>query len=281
MALIPDKKNGSDALITLWNEGVAFLVVGILSFIYHKKVEKKKLPLNEKKGKIKFVLLGTLAGAVIPVIFTALMYITKHFEFGGFNKVPKLWMWIIAIFLNALWNELLLRGYLFRLYKKFYGFVFATVVTTLLFISMNHEIFGIGKKFAAIIILFNILMCFVLEYWGSVVFTVFARFSYSFIGAFLLGSATFGEKYPLLANITFSGKKGLAGGKYIVEGSTLTLIFLIIGVAALFTLKYKLWQYFTKEKLLYYKEFIKYHVSVIFNRIRWFFKKIKLRLQHR
>lgn len=282
--VLPQHKTGRAEVINLRNEGAVCLLLLVLTFIFHKIVEKKKFPFKKGICNLKFLPLGILAGAVIPLVFTVVMRITKGYNFDGFNKIPKLWMWILAVFLSALWNELLLRGYLFRLYKKHYGFLMSTVITTALFISMNHEILKFSKKNLAIIILFNILLCFLLEITNSVIFTVFARFTYTFISGMMFGSAYLLTGYPRLAKYTFSGKDKLTGGKYLLEGSTITLIALIVIVSIIFIFKYKAWQYLSKKKIKSYiaaiKHFfriIKFYINVHFTRTVWFFKKLTRR----
>lgn len=282
--VLPELKTRGVEVSNLWKECTACVLLLLLTLIFHRIVEKNKFPIKKGICNLKYLPLGVLAGAVIPVVFTVVMRITKGYNFDGFNKVPKLWMWILAIFLSALWNELLLRGYLFRLYKKHYGFLMSTIITTALFISANHEILKFPKKNLAIIILFNVLLCFLLEITNSVVFTVFARFSYTFISGMLFGSHYLLTDYPRLAKYSFSGKTKFTGGEYLLEGSRITLIVLIVTVSLIFIFKYKAWQYLSKRKFKSYiaaiKHFfavLKFHINVHFTRTVWFFKKITRR----
>lgn len=284
LTVLPERKTGTTEIINLWNEATACILLLALTFIFHKVVEKNKFPIKKGIRNLKFLPLGLLAGAAIPVIYTVIMRITKGYNFDGFNKVPKLWLWILAIFLSALWNELLLRGYLFRLYKKHYGFLMSTIITTALFISMNHEILKFPKANLAIIILFNVLLCFLLEITNSVIFTVCARFSYTFISGMMFGSKYLFTDYPRLSKYSFSGKPKFTGGEYLLEGSNITLIVLIITVSLIFILKYKAWQYLSKKKLKSYiasiKHFfavLKFHINVHITRTAWFFKRITRR----
>ena len=174
LTLIPDRKAGSEAVAALWREGTACVLLLALTVIFHRIVEKRKFSIKKGLCNLKFLPLGILAGAVLPLLYTLAMRCFKAYNFDGFNKVSKLWIWIAAILLNALWNELLLRGYLFRIYKRHFGFIVATVITTALFIAMNHEILKADRKYFAIIIMLNVLLCFLLEFSNSVIFTVFA-----------------------------------------------------------------------------------------------------------
>ncbi len=289
IALIPDFKTENAAYLTLWREGMAFLVIAVISNFFYRRFEKEKIPkaikkANKKnkvktkrnrKGRFKFSVLGLLCGAVIPVLFTVAMRVLKSYNFVCFNKIPQIWIWIIAIFFNAVAGELLIRGYLFRLYKKHYGFIFASITTTLLFLSMHLEIFDINNKYAAIIILLSILLCFLYEYTHSIYFTIFARFSYCLISGFIFGGNLFVEKYPVFGNYVFKGKTALTGGELMVEGSNLTLIFLSVIVFIMFALKYRIWQYFTKQKLQLYIKNIKSFAIEIKDFVVYIFLRIK------
>ena len=267
ISLIPDIKTENTALLSLWREGVSLAVIVLFTLIFLKKVEKKKLPLKQKKGNFGHAFKGILIGAVLPLTVLGIMWLLKSFTFSGFNKVSDWWFILPAILCNAVAGELLIRGYLFSLYKKHYGFIFTAVTTTLLFLSMNLEILKADKIYAAVIILLNILLCFVLDYGGSPVTTVFARFIYSLLSGFIIGGKLFGEAYPVLGKSTFSDKALINGGEYKIEGSIITLIILSLTVFIMLTVKYKLWRYLSKAYIRYYISSIKKFFGSIPKRI--------------
>ncbi len=224
MSLLPALKLKNPALLKLATEGMFFGFVLFISLIFVLAIEKRKIKIGVGKRKIKSFLIGAVSGIAIPVICVAVIALFKGFDLSGFNKTPHLYYWIPALLLNAITTELFLRGYLFSLYKKHYGFLFSTVVTTLLSLSLNTEIFKLNKIFIANIILLNLLLCFLREYTDSVVATVTARFFYSLLSCLLLGSLTLSGEYPTLLKATFKGKALLTGGEYGIEGSLIVLI---------------------------------------------------------
>lgn len=268
ISLIPDIKTENTALLTLWREGMALAVIIIFTVFFLKAVEKKKLRLKQKKGNFAPAFKGILIGAALPLAVLGIMWILKSFTFSGFNKVSDWWFILPSILCNAIAGELLIRGYLFSLYKKHYGFIFSAITTTLLFLSMNLEIFKIGKIYTAVIILLNIFLCFVLEYGGSPVITVFARFIYSLLSGFIIGGKLFDETYPVLGKSTFSGKALINGGEYKIEGSIITLIILSLTVVIMLTVKYKLWRYLSKAYIRIYISSVKKFFGSIPNRMR-------------
>ncbi len=270
VTFIPDIKTKSDAVLTLWHESKLLMVVLFLTVFFLFFVEKRKMRLIPKKGKIKSFFLGAMFGLVLPIVVLLIMWLFKSFRFSGFNKVSELWIWISAVFINALGYELLLRGYLFKLYRKHHGFLFATFFTTALFLCLNTELFTLPKSFIATIIIMNLLLCFLADYTQNPISNIMAHFCYVLVSGFAFGGKLFIEKYPLLGKFAFSGKPLINGGEYQIEGSIITLIIVSVLVAFLFVKKYTLWKYLSKKYIISYMDGIK----AFFLNLKGFAKRI-------
>ncbi len=237
---LPELSASSNALAALYNEALRFMILAVLTFVYLRYVEKKKLTLSTGKTKFKHIITGIGAGLSLPAVVVAVMLLLKNITFSGVNKINYLYFWIPALLLNAIAGELLYRGYLFKLYKKHYGFLVAAVITTLLFTINNLEIFEKGAVFAANIILLNILLCLLLEFTGSVAVNITARFIYTFLSTFMLGSLNLPIEYPTFLKVAFSGNTLLGGGENRLEGSVILLLLSSVIVVLLLNKKYKL-----------------------------------------
>ena len=227
--ILPTIKIGNVALLKLSFEGFQMLFIILLTFIFIKWVEKKSIKLPSKKKKVKQVMFGLFLGAVLPVITVAVMISTKSFKFEGINEVKYLYFWLPALLFNAITTEYLLRGYLFQLYKREYGVIASVVITTLLYISLNFHILKMGKIEMATLIVFNILLCVLLELTSSMVVTISVRFFYSLLSTFALGSLPLSEGYPALLKYKLSGNSFITGGANGIEGSIIPLT--VIGLA--------------------------------------------------
>lgn len=227
--ILPTIKTENTALLKLFTEGVQLIFIIILTWIFIKWVEKKSIKLPSKKKKVKQVMFGLFLGAVLPVITVAVMVSTKSFKFEGINEVKYLYFWLPALLFNAITTEYLLRGYLFQLYKREYGVIASVVITTLLYISLNFHILKMGKIEMATLIVFNILLCVLLELTSSMVVTISARFFYSLLSTFALGSLPLSEGYPALLKYKLSGNSFITGGANGIEGSIIPLT--VIGLA--------------------------------------------------
>lgn len=233
---LPDIKTESPAILTLWREGVFFAVVLAFTLVFIKLVERKGIKVFNHKNKLRHYSLGLIT-AIIPLGITVLcLWVFKMLRFNGANKIDGMLFWLIALLLNAAANELLLRGYLFKLYRKYYSLPVVTAIVTALFISLNINIFSAGVIYAANMLLTNIILCLLAEYSYSLLAPIAAHFFYNLISSFVFGSLTVSKDYPTLLNILWSGNKYLSGGDSKIEGSII-LLALNLALCAYFIIK--------------------------------------------
>ena len=118
--------------------------------------------------------------------------------------------------------------------------------------------------------------------------SIFANFNFSFASVMLLGYKVSSMEYPKLLNLKLEGKEKYIGGEFLIMGSKITLIAFSAIIITWFIFKYKVWQYFTKQKIKFYiysikKEFIDF-IDDIKNtkyRIKRSFGKLKLLFSRR
>lgn len=255
LSVLPEFKFKNAALNNLCNMALCAVILIVFTVVFLKIVEKKTLRLSAHPKKSAF-LKGIGIGILFPAVILGIMFLFKVVSFSPFQKpekITELFYYTGALFCCSLACELLLRGYLFRLYKKHYGFLFSTVVTTLLFISFNLEIFKTGKIYSANIILINILLCFLLEYTRSFAAVVLARFFYSVITCIVLGTVSTSSQYPVFFNLVFSGKKLITGPENGFEASIITLIITSVITILLLNRKYNLLSR-SKDTVIYLKK---------------------------
>ena len=235
---IPDIKTENSALLTLWRDGIYLAVVLVFTLFFIRVVGKSRLRVFNFKNKLRHYSLGLIT-AIIPLAVTLLpLLIFKSLKLNGAQKISGIVFWLIALLFEAAANELLLRGYLFKLYRKYYSLPAVTVVVTLLFISLNINIFSHGVIYTLNMLVTNIILCLLAEYSYSLLAPITARFFYNLISGFLLGSYTLSSEYPAVINTLWSGNRYLAGGDMKLEGS-LILLGANIAVCAFFIKRLK------------------------------------------
>ncbi len=234
---LPVFSGENTALTVLKNSVLPFAVVAILSLVFVLAVEKEKIKIS-LGGFFKNIYRGTVSGIVLPAVVVGIAFILRKVKFGSFTLPKGLAFWLISLLVSAITTELLIRGYLFKLYKKEYSFEVATILTTLLYLSIDITLFFQSKIFIANIILLNILLCFILEYTGSRIATVFARFFFLVINCLLFGIEYPLKGYPVLWNISFSQGKLFGSGEFGILSSLLVLILLSAVTAYTINKKY-------------------------------------------
>lgn len=223
--IIPKIKTSSAVLNALFVEGVSFAAAALFTFIFVRLVERGRLRVFNTKNKMRHYSLGLLAG-VVPIAVTAVpLFLFKLLSFNGVNigKPSEILMWIAAVFFNAAATELLLHGYLFKLYRKYYSLPVVTAVITVLYISMNIYIFSDGVIYTLNLLLFNVMLCLLSEYTRSFLAPLTARFFYNAVSSLLLGSLKIAKDYPPVINALYSGNKLFSGGDMKLEGSIIML----------------------------------------------------------
>jgi len=236
---LPEVTASNAALLKLKQEAIIMGVPLVLTLVYFFLVEKRKLGVPINRHVFKSIGWGLFSGIVPIGVTVGALFILKKLKFTGIEKPEHIWFWLAAMLCNTIAAELLLRGYLFKLFKKHYGFMFSAIVTTMLFLSIDIKLFDEGKIYIANIILLNFLLCLILEYSGSIVSTIIARFFYTGISCYLFGSIQLTGGYPTLLKYSLSGKKLFTGGEYGLEGSLVTLIVLGLFAAVLLIYKYR------------------------------------------
>lgn len=234
ISLLPQLKSENVALLKLMQEALTVTVPLFLSIVFYRFVEKRQVGVPVGKKKFKSAMKGLGIGFLIAGICVGLFWALGFLKFTGFGSLKYIYFWLGALLCSAIAEELLLRGYLFNLYRTQYGLLFATVVTTMFFLSLNLVLFSKPKIYIAVVILLNILLCLLLDCTNSVFTTIFARFMYTAISCLLFGGLYSNQGYPVILKTAFSGKELFNGSIYKLEGSLIT--FIVLSVILLLTL---------------------------------------------
>lgn len=140
------------------------------------------------------------------------------------QAVPMLWLWLVALFLNTIMQELLVRGYLYRLIQRRANTVLAAIVTTALFLFCHGGALEAGWLPCANIVLMSLFVTAVLEVTGSLVAPILIHFIWNSVGGILLGGVSLADDYPHLYSVTMHGNALISGGAFKIEGSLVVLV---------------------------------------------------------
>lgn len=222
VGVIPVPTCKEPAVWRFWAECIPFGCIVLINLSFW-LIEKRKIPVFTLRKPGRCMAAGFLAGLVwlaVPVMILTAAGVL-HLERG--EPVSMLWLWLLSVLLNAAMQELLVRGYLYRLIRDKYHAAAAAAVTTALFTLMHGGILEAGPVPVLNVLTMSLLMTLVLEYTGSLLTPVIMHFLWNSIGAVLLGGVCLAEDYPHVFHAVFAGEAWLSGGAYKLEGSAAVL----------------------------------------------------------
>ena len=234
VSFLPLSSSEEPAIWRLWAEIMPLLSIIAFTFVFW-LIEKKTVKLHLFENPVKGVILGTVTGIVWLAIPVLLMYIAKSIHFNGTNSISLFSVWVLAVFLNVIMQELLVRGYLYQMIKQKHNVIAASVITTALFTALHGGAFEAGVIPVLNVLTMSLLMTVILEYSGSIIAPTVMHFLWNGIGALVLGGVSLADDYPSLLVTTFTGNGILSGGVCKIEGSIIVLsINLILIVFSIF-----------------------------------------------
>ena len=234
VSFLPLSSSEEPAIWRLWAEIMPLLSIIAFTFVFW-LIEKKTVKLHLFENPVKGVILGTVTGIVWLAIPVLLMYIAKSIHFNGTNSISLFPVWVLAVFLNVIMQELLVRGYLYQMIKQKHNVIAASVITTALFTALHGSAFEAGVIPVLNVLTMSLLMTVILEYSGSIIAPTVMHFLWNGIGALVLGGVSLADDYPSLLVTTFTGNEILSGGVCKIEGSIIVLsINLILIVFSIF-----------------------------------------------
>lgn len=229
----PQFVSNKDYLLRLYWETAPLIVTILMTIIFTKIVERKntiKIPIF--KNSIGTIIFGIVVGVlwIGMVLLVALGMDILHIE--KITYPPNLFIWILAIFLNTIMQELLVRGYMFSLLTREYNLPVAIIITTIIFTFMHGVAFHAGILALINIVTASILLSLALVYKKGLCAPILIHFFWNSIGR-LCGIVSLPNDYPIILKTTISGSNLISGGKSGIEGSIIVLTVncvLIIGL---------------------------------------------------
>ena len=238
-AILPLSSSENPAIWRLWAEITPLLAILVFTYIFW-IVEKKTVMLQLFNNPLKGIILGGVTGIVWLGISVLIMLATGIIRFEGKNSVPMFIVWMVATFLNVIMQELLVRGYLYQMFKQKHNIVAATIITTALFTLLHGGAFEAGVIPVLNVLTMSLLMTVILEYSGTIIAPIIMHFLWNGIGALVLGGVSLADDYPNLLNMKFSGNEILSGGVCKMEGSIIVLFVNVILIVVFMYMKNRL-----------------------------------------
>lgn len=144
-------------------------------------------------------------------------------------------IWVLALTLNAAFQEYLVHGWGFDVLDRGCGPVAATIITTVVFTLLHPGAFEVGPLAVACIAAFGVLIALLRLVSGGLLAPTLIHAVWNVLGGIGLGLVTLADDYPHVLNGALSGSPLLASGMGL-ESSLTTLVILLATSAVLLVL---------------------------------------------
>lgn len=195
-------------------------------------------------NSVKQICLAFLAGLVSGFLWFALSFgLLVLFDFANFTSVSSvslLLVWVSACFINAVFQEMLVRGQIFDWLAGGKGVIFATITTTIVFTLFHPGAFLMGPIAIIQIVAASIFLTLIRLITRGLSAPIAAHAIWNILGGIVFGVVSLADDYPKIIETDLIGPWFISGGSMGLEGSAITL-FVTCGLCALmFALMYRM-----------------------------------------
>ena len=242
VSFVPDIPTDNQALTQLWREFVLIAVLAVLTALFIAAFEKKhKLSINILPKGAYMLPVCFLTGAALVCVPVIVLLRLEFLKFFGRNYVDTMFAWLFALLLNVAAQELFVRGYIYRVFRRDFNPLAAMFVSAALFTLLHAGVFSTGFIAPLSIIMMSVALTLIMELTDSLLAAVAADFAWNFVGGALGGLVMLPPYYPSLFNCEFIRDGIFAGNGAYIEGSVITLAANMIAVIVLLVLLKRKW----------------------------------------
>ena len=219
--------------------GIASSIIAIFSYIvlYRYYENREVTELSTKKFGAN-IFLGLLIGIVLQTLTILFIYIKGGYEIASINKFVYVLPALTMAFTSAIFEEILLRGIIFRIIEEKLGSYIALIISALIFGGL-HFANPNGSLVASLSLAIQagILLGASYMYSRSLWLPIGLHFAWNFMQSGIYGATVSGHKADKsLITPEISGADWFTGGEFGPEGSIQATIFCLIAAIIFFYL---------------------------------------------
>lgn len=200
-----------------------FVIIGYI--LFYSKVEKRDITELSKKGIVKNIVFGILIGAAIQILTLFVISIPGQLQIVSVNPLSFVVTPLAVALSVAIFEEILLRGIIFRIAEEKLGSITALLLSALIFggvHSMNPGSSIISSLCTSIV---GFIFGAAYVYSRSLWLPIAIHFSWNFVQSGIFGAVTSGnEKTSSLLTTEISGPEIITGGAFGPEGTIQAVI---------------------------------------------------------
>jgi membrane protease YdiL (CAAX protease family) len=220
-------------------KGILASAAVILAYSYfYKKYEKRAITEFSTTGIGKYILIGTLIGVLLQCLTILVIIANDGFEIVSINPVSDMIIPFSVAFSVAIFEEILIRGIIFRIVEEKLGSYISLVLTAIIFgalhlLNPNSTLLsGLCVGIEA-----GFLMGAAYIYARNLWFPIAIHFAWNFMQSGVFGAITSGnEKTSSLLTTKLTGNPLITGGAFGPEGTVQAIVFCVLPAVVLLQL---------------------------------------------
>lgn len=222
--------------------GIVVAIFVIVSYTYlFKFYEKREVKEFSSNGLFKSLTIGIVLGVLLQSFTILVIYLKGGYSIVSINPILFLVPPLTMAFTSAIFEELLMRGILFRITEEKLGSYFALFISAILFGAMHlgnpnsSLIATIGLAIQA-----GLLLASAYIYSRNLWFPIAIHFAWNFTQTAIFGANVSGATISkTLITSKIEGAEWFTGGQFGPEGSIQATAFCFIATVILLILSYK------------------------------------------
>lgn len=222
--------------------GIVVAIFVIVSYTYlFKFYEKREVKEFSSNGLFKSLTIGIVLGVLLQSFTILVIYLKGGYSIVSINPILFLVPPLTMAFTSAIFEELLMRGILFRITEEKLGSYFALFISAILFGAMHlgnpnsSLIATIGLAIQA-----GLLLASAYIYSRNLWFPIAIHFAWNFTQTAIFGANVSGATISkTLITSKIEGAEWFTGGEFGPEGSIQATVFCLIATIILLTLSHK------------------------------------------
>lgn len=219
---------------------ISSFVVLYTYILFYKKIERRAITELNTRHLARNIFFGILIGAVLQCLTILVVYFFGEFKILSVNPFSYMIIPFTVAFTVAIFEEILLRGIIFRIAEEKLGSYIALLISAVLFglfhIANPNSTLVSGLSVVVAGFLFGAAYINTRNLW----FPIAIHFAWNFMQSGVFGAVTSGnEKTSSWLTTELSGNLLITGGEFGPEGSIQAIIICLLATILLFLARRK------------------------------------------
>lgn len=222
--------------------GIVVAILAIVSYVtLYKFYEKREIKELSKNGLFKSLTIGIILGVLLQSLTILVIYLKGGYSIVSINPILFLVPPFAMAFTSAIFEEILMRGIVFRITEEKLGSYFALFISAILFGAMHLGNPNSSLTAAlGLAIQAGLLLASAYIYSRNLWFPIAIHFAWNFTQSAIFGANVSGNSISkTLITSKIEGAEWFTGGQFGPEGSIQATVFCFIVTIILLILSHK------------------------------------------